>query len=55
MARRSKSKKILKDIVLLAREKLGLEQQMEGVYSLAAIKHLIESVIRKTTNNQEEI
>jgi hypothetical protein len=54
-ARKNKEKQVLKDVVLLAKEKLDIDQPTEGIDPLAAMKHLIEAVISTGANNQAEI
>jgi hypothetical protein len=48
----NKEKQVLKDFVLLAKEKLGIDQPTEGVDPLATIKQLVEAVISTGANNQ---
>jgi hypothetical protein len=55
IARRNKEKQILKDCALLTKEKLGIDQPIEGIDPLAKIKRLVKEVIDTSENNQLEI
>jgi hypothetical protein len=46
---------VLKDVLLLSKEKFGIDQLTEGVYPLATIKQSVEVVISTGANNQVEI